>query len=76
MSILERGQVTIPKELRDRFGLGPETDVDFVVVDEGILLQKTLKKIPLRKWKGRCKKGVGQLQYSSVDKFIDDSRGQ
>ena len=31
MRVTERGQVTIPKEIRDRFGFEPEAEVDFVV---------------------------------------------
>ena len=31
MRVSERGQVTIPKKIRDRFGLGTNTEVEFVV---------------------------------------------
>ncbi|MGH9356324.1 MAG: AbrB/MazE/SpoVT family DNA-binding domain-containing protein [Terriglobia bacterium] len=37
MKIGERGQVTIPKEIRERFGLKPETEVEFQVADDSIL---------------------------------------
>jgi len=30
MRITSKGQVTIPKDMRDRFGLQPETEVEFV----------------------------------------------
>ena len=33
MKIGERGQVTIPKDLQERFGLKPETEVEFEVVN-------------------------------------------
>jgi len=39
MRIGERGQVTIPKEIRDRFSLGPETEVEFSVVHGSIVLK-------------------------------------
>ena len=76
MKIGERGQVTIPQTLRDRFGLQPHTEVEFVVVEDRILLQKQAKKIPLRRWKGKAKKSFGHLRISSVDKYIDDIRGR
>jgi AbrB family looped-hinge helix DNA binding protein len=76
MKIGERGQVTIPKEIRDKFGLGPETDVEFRVVGGSIVLKKTPKKLDLRKWKGRCKDSLAELGYSSVDSFMDDVRGR
>lgn len=33
MRITERGQVTIPKRIRERFGLTPDTEIDFVERD-------------------------------------------
>jgi AbrB family looped-hinge helix DNA binding protein len=76
MRIGERGQVTIPKEIRDQFGLGPETEVEFRVVGGNIVLKKAPKKLNLAKWKGRCGDTFAKLGYSSVDKFIDDVRGR
>jgi AbrB family looped-hinge helix DNA binding protein len=76
MKIGERGQVTIPKEIRERFSLGPATDVEFHVVGGSIVLKKAPKKLDLRKWKGRCKNSFAELGYSSVDKFVDDVRGR
>lgn len=38
--ISERGQVTLPKELRDRFGLAPGTKIAFVPSAQGIVIQK------------------------------------
>jgi AbrB family looped-hinge helix DNA binding protein len=32
--------VTIPKEIRDRFGIGPETEVEFSIVEGAILLKR------------------------------------
>ncbi len=75
MKIGERGQVTIPKELRDRFGLGPETEVEFRTVKDSIILRKKPKKLDLKKWKGRCKRSLAELGYS-VDQFIEDVRGR
>ena len=76
MKVGERGQVTIPKDIRERFGLGPDTDVDFEVVGEAIVLRKTPQKLDFTRWKGRCGKSFSELGYSSVDEFIDDVRGR
>ena len=38
MRISERGQVTIPQAIREQFGLLPDTEVEFVVRDEGVQL--------------------------------------
>jgi AbrB family looped-hinge helix DNA binding protein len=76
MKVGERGQVTIPKEIREQFGLGPDTDVEFSVVGGSIVLKKKPKKLDLAKWKGRCGASFKKLGYSSVDKFIEDVRGR
>jgi len=76
MKIGERGQVTIPKEIRERFGLGPDTHVEFHVVGGSIVLKKARRKLGLRKWKGKCGNSLAELHYPSVDAFIDDVRGR
>jgi AbrB family looped-hinge helix DNA binding protein len=76
MKVGERGQVTIPKDIRERFGIGPDTDVEFRVVRGSIVLTKAPKRLDLEKWKGRCRDSFAKLGYSSVDKFIDDVRGR
>jgi AbrB family looped-hinge helix DNA binding protein len=38
MRITSKGQVTIPKDMRDRFGLQPETEVEFVAEDGALRL--------------------------------------
>ncbi len=40
MRVTEKGQVTIPKPIRDRLAIGPGSEVDFVVSDEGVMLVK------------------------------------
>jgi len=40
MKITTKGQVTIPKEIRERLGLLPHTEVDFEVQGEAVLLRK------------------------------------
>jgi AbrB family looped-hinge helix DNA binding protein len=76
MKIGERGQVTIPKELREKFGLKPKTEVEFQVVDNSILLRKKRRKLTLARWKGRCKKSFKELGYARVNQFIEDVRGR
>jgi AbrB family looped-hinge helix DNA binding protein len=76
MKIGRHGQVTIPKDLRARFGLRPETEVEFQVVNNSILLRKKPRKLNLTRWKGRCRKGFKELGYTRVDEFIEDVRGR
>ena len=76
MRIDDHGQVTIPKHIRDQFGLAPRTEKEFRVVNGNIVLRKAPKKLNLDKWKGHCGKTFAQLGYSTVDKFMDEVRGQ
>ncbi len=68
---MERGQVTIPKKIRDRYGLKPDTEIDMVPVKEGILIvKKSPRKSPLRDVYGIL--GVNR----NSDAIIEDIRGR
>jgi AbrB family looped-hinge helix DNA binding protein len=43
-----KGQVVIPKELREQAGLGPGADVDFEAVDDGIVVRRVARPSSLR----------------------------
>lgn len=68
--------MTIPKHIRDQFGLKPKTEVEFRVINRNIVLRRTPNKLTLAKWKGYCCKTFAQLGYSTVDEFMDDLRGR
>ena len=40
MRISERGQITIPKHLRDRFGMNHNVEVEITPTEQGLLIQK------------------------------------
>ena len=40
MRITSKGQVTIPQQLREKFGLFPSTEVEFKIGKTGILIKK------------------------------------
>ena len=76
MKVGERGQVTIPRDIRLKFGIDASTPVEFKVVDGLIVLKKAPAKLGIRKWRGKCAGSLSKLGYSSVDKFMDDIRGK
>lgn len=41
MRVTEKGQVTIPKELRDELGIGAGSQVDFERADDTIVIRKS-----------------------------------
>ncbi len=40
MKITTKGQVTIPQHIRERLGLLPNTEVEFEIRDDAVLLRK------------------------------------
>lgn len=38
MRVTEKGQVTIPKEIRDRLGIKTGSEVEFIPRDDGVML--------------------------------------
>lgn len=43
MKISERGQITIPRELREKFGFLPDTEIEFVVRGNTLQLVRSVK---------------------------------
>ena len=76
MKIGERGQVTIPKELRERFGLSTKTDVEFAVQSDMLVLKKMANSLNLRRWKGKCRDSLQKLGYQTTEEYIKDIRGR
>lgn len=76
MKVGERGQVTIPKEIRERFGIGADTEVEFSVERGQILLRRRASKLPLRNWKGYCAATFRKTGHRGVDEYLDEVRGK
>ena len=51
MRIPSKGQVTIPQEIRERFGLMPDTEVEFVAKKNSVSIVKSAK--PARPTRGQ-----------------------
>ena len=43
MKITSKGQVTIPVEIRERFGLLPHTEVEFTIRDDDVVLRRPVR---------------------------------
>jgi AbrB family looped-hinge helix DNA binding protein len=71
MKISERGQITIPKALRDQFGLHMDVEVELIPTKDGVLMQK----------RSRSKHPVDRVfgilnRPSDTDKYIEEIRGR
>jgi AbrB family looped-hinge helix DNA binding protein len=70
--VTTKGQVTIPKELRERFGIEPGSLVDFIAGTDGIRIRKVIDRTRRSVVLGCLKK---QLAGRSVGELLDDLRG-
>lgn len=69
-SISSKGQITVPKELRDRLGLKAGTTVEFELADGGVLMRKGHKgERPVDRVRGVLKR------HRSTDAVLDEMRG-
>ena len=66
-SLTQKGQVTVPKQIRLALGLKPGDEVDFGIEDNTAVLHKKFKKLPFEKWLGY----LGRLKTS---KLMEDIR--
>ena len=70
--VTSKGQVTIPKELREQFGIQPGVQVDFVAAEDGIRLRKVVDRSRPLGILGCLKK---ELAGRSVTELLDELRG-
>ena len=69
--VTSKGQVTIPKKVRDRLGVYPGEDVGFEEKEGVVVITKAVTKSPFDKWVGKLKKLEGQHS----DDLVKELRG-
>lgn len=69
--VTSKGQVTIPKKVRDRLGVLPGEDVGFEEKEGVVVITKAVTKSPFDKWMGRLAKLEGQKS----DDLVKELRG-
>ena len=73
MRISERGQVTIPKRLRDRFGMNRDVEVEITPTEDGLLIRKQSRsQHPVERISGI----LDGRWPSDIDQYIDEIRGR
>ena len=71
MKISERGQIAIPKPLRNKLGLLKSVEIDVIPVKDGLLIQKCSRgKHPVDEVMGILKRP------SNTDRYIEEVRGR
>ena len=70
--VTTKGQVTIPKAVREELGIRPGDEVDFVRTNGSYQIQKKLTESPFAKYRGYLKNLAGV----DVDELIEEMRGR
>ncbi len=71
MTITSKGQVTIPKAVRDQMGLRGGDKVKFVEKDGEFVLEKDVEESPFDKWVGFLGK-----REQTPDEIVEEMRGR
>jgi antitoxin PrlF len=69
--VSEKGQITIPKAVRDRLGIVPGTVLDVESVEGRLVAVKRETGDPILKWRGRARIPGG----GTVDEYLRRIRG-
>jgi len=70
--LTSKGQVTVPRHVREALGIGPGSDVEFDLGPDGAVLRKRAPTAALDRWQGRLH---GRLPAGSVDELMETFRG-
>lgn len=70
--ITSKGQITIPQNIRNKFGFVPGMDVEIIVEGNKALIVKSRNENKFMKWLGRG----GKQSRTSVDRMVDQLRGR
>jgi antitoxin PrlF len=71
-TVSQKGQVTIPKAIRDRFGLHDGSVIEFRMEAGKLIVVKLAPRDPLDKWRGRGRLPNGK----SVDEYLKIARDE
>ncbi|MDX8525043.1 AbrB/MazE/SpoVT family DNA-binding domain-containing protein [Mesorhizobium sp. MSK_1335] len=81
MRVTTKGQVTIPKQIRDHLGIGPGSEVEFLATDEGARLVAVNENLSEEEASHKFRKtlasmaGTLDLNGMSADEYVDWLRG-
>ena len=70
----EKGQVTIPKRIRDELGLAPGTVLDFTEDHGRIIVRKVVAENPISAWRGKGRLPAGKSTLDYLARVRDGKR--
>ncbi len=78
-TMTSKGQLTVPKEIRDRLGLAPGDKVEFVQGDDRAVVMRKRRAVPVRELfrtlpEGAVPKGQKAIDDAIADQVLDEGR--
>jgi len=70
--ITSKGQITIPQDIRNKFGFLPGMEVDIIAEGDKALIVKSRRENRFMNWLGRGK----QRRRKEIDRMVDEIRGR
>jgi antitoxin PrlF len=70
--LTDKGQITVPRLVRERLGLRPGDEVEFVAEGDGYRLRKVLRRNPFSRYRGH----LDALAGRDPDALVRDLRGE
>ena len=70
--VTSKGQITLPKVVREKLGISPGERIGFVERRGMFMIRKPFKKSPFDRWLGK----LNHLKGATADKIIEDLRGR
>ncbi len=72
-TVTSKGQITLPKEIRDALGLIPGSQVEFQLEPGRVILRKRVSPEVFQRWQGYLR---GKIPTGSVDELMELLRGE
>lgn len=70
--LTSKGQITIPKKVRDKIGISPGEELQFKEKDGVFYIKKGVRKSPFDRWVGYLEKSTNK----NSDMIIEELRGK
>jgi AbrB family looped-hinge helix DNA binding protein len=72
-TVTRKGQVTLPKRVRDALGLQPGAQVDFEIRGDTVILRRRVPVEVFERWRGVLREAVGG---KGTDELLRELRGE
>ena len=66
----ERGQITLPKRVRDELRLRPGAKIEVQIIPGGLLLKRPSTRLKLDRWVGCIKDSFKEMGFETTEEYI------